>query len=146
LRLEHARMPILIDRLGDGLIAPDAELESKRDALALALTEAEQSALFKFELDADAELRAILEFKAREIERPNTPPTLAQWLDKLPNEFGRVALVFHFIECHAAEAGAPTPGATPHDAIAQGALFCHRCHRKCVFRAKRVQKEKELRI
>src|SRR5262249_9632175 len=31
-------------------------------------------------------------------DRPDIPTSLREWCDKLPNEFGRVCLAFHFIE------------------------------------------------
>jgi hypothetical protein len=105
-------MPILIDRRGNGVdVAPEAGLEDRRDALALALADSERRVLFKFEPEAAGELSAVQDFVACEIERPSTPPMLAQWLEKLPNEFGRVALVFHFIEWQTSQLGQP-PGAT----------------------------------
>jgi hypothetical protein len=112
-------MPILIDRRGNGLdVAPEAGLEGKRDALALALTKGEQRGLFKFEPEAAEELSEVQDFVAREIKRPNTPPMLAQWLEKLPNEFGRVALVFHFIEWHTSQIG-QAPGATISELVSK---------------------------
>jgi hypothetical protein len=49
-------------------------------------------------------------FKMGEIARRNASPALCQWLDKLPNEFGRFALVCHFIEWHSEDLlGGPPP-------------------------------------
>jgi hypothetical protein len=107
-------MLIFIDRRGRGVDeAPDPELEATRDKLAVLLAESERSGLFKFEPDANAELLEIEDFKDREINRPNAPPALRQWLDKMPNEFGRLALVFHFIEHHASQVGKPDYEPTP---------------------------------
>src|SRR5262249_20753698 len=92
-------MVIRIDRRGAGVdAARDRELEAALNTLALSLTEGEQGALFKFAPEAAVELDAVEEFKTREINRPNTSPAFRQWLDKLPNDYGRVALVFHIIE------------------------------------------------
>jgi Protein of unknown function (DUF3987) len=95
-------MPILIERQGAGVDDyPDEEAERQLHALALAIADrSEQTAIFKFAPVADAELRALEAFKMHEIERPNVGPGMRQWLDKLPNEFGRIALVFHQIEWH----------------------------------------------
>jgi Protein of unknown function (DUF3987) len=106
-------MPILLDRRGRGVDeAPDAGLEEDGARLAVSLAEAERDQLFKFAPDAAAELKALEDFKDREIDRPNTSSAFQQWLDKLPNEFGRVALVFHFVEHHTPRSGKaeePTP-------------------------------------
>jgi hypothetical protein len=63
------------------------------------LVELPDLARFRFSPEADTELREIEAFKEREIARPNASNFIRQWLDKLPNEFGRVALAFHQIEC-----------------------------------------------
>jgi hypothetical protein len=101
--------PILIDRRGSGVDDyPDEQAEEQLHSLAIAIADrSEKTKLFKFEPAADAELHALEAFKTQEIERPNTAPAMRQWLDKLPNEFGRVALVFHQIEWHASQMGQP---------------------------------------
>ncbi len=101
--------PILIDRRGSGVDDyPDEEAETQLRELAVAIADrSEKTKLFKFEPAADAELHALEAFKTREIGRPNTAPALRQWLDKLPSEFGRVALAFHQIEWHASHIGQP---------------------------------------
>jgi hypothetical protein len=92
-------MPILIDQRGRGVDeAPDQGLKAEAEELALALARSEPNRLFKFSPEADAERLAIEDFAAWESERPSLPPAMRQWLNKLPNEFGRIALVFHFIE------------------------------------------------
>jgi Protein of unknown function (DUF3987) len=102
-------MPVLIDQRGPGVDeAPDQGLKAEAEALGLALARSEPNRLFKFAPEADAERLAIEDFSARESERPNVPPAMKQWLCKLPNEFGRLALVFHAIECHHAHLGEPS--------------------------------------
>jgi Protein of unknown function (DUF3987) len=64
-------MPILLDRRGRGVDeAPDAGLEEDAARLAVSLAEAERDHLFKFAPDAAAELKALEDFKDREIDRP----------------------------------------------------------------------------
>ena len=56
------------------------------------------AAHYRLSPEADAELHAILRFKNNGIDRGDADPIACQWLEKLPNEFARTALVFHFIE------------------------------------------------
>jgi hypothetical protein len=53
---------------------------------------------FRFAADADAELQRVLAFKNQQLARADAPDKLKEWLGKVPNEFGRLALAFHFIE------------------------------------------------
>jgi hypothetical protein len=107
--------PIIIQREGDGLDIPPDIATAERLALAAAgIVEAENSVLFRLSPEADAELHAVEAFKAREIARPDSPSMLRQWLDKMPNEFGRLSLIFHFVEWYASDmcadiGGAPGP-------------------------------------
>jgi hypothetical protein len=95
--------PIVIHRSGNGAdIAPDIEANGRLAKTANAIADAANGMLFRFSPEADAELHAIEAFKAKEIARPDVSSTLRQWLDKMPNEFGRVSLVFHFIEHYGA--------------------------------------------
>jgi len=98
--------PIIIHRSGNGAdIAPDTVTGERLANAANAIADAANGTLFRFSPEADAELHAVEAFKAKEIARPDASPTLRQWLDKMPNEFGRLSLVFHFIE-HYGAAGA----------------------------------------
>jgi hypothetical protein len=54
--------------------------------------------VFKFAPDADEELRIVERFAETEGERPDVSDHMREWLGKLPGEFGRIALAFHFIE------------------------------------------------
>ena len=104
--------PIVIHRSGNGAdIAPDVETADRHTNAANAIADAANGALFRFSREADAELHNIEAFKAKEIARPDASPTLRQWLDKMPNEFGRLSLVFHFIEHYGAtgDGGATLP-------------------------------------
>jgi hypothetical protein len=95
--------PIVLHRRDSGAdIDPDKALDERVSTAANAIAEAANNTLFRFSPEADAELHAIEAFKAREIARPDASPTLCQWLDKMPNEFGRLSLVFHFIEHYGA--------------------------------------------
>jgi hypothetical protein len=99
--------PINIHRSGNGAdIAPDTVTGERLANAAAAIADADNGTLFRFSPEADAELHAVEAFKAKEIARPDASPTLRQWLDKMPNEFGRLSLVFHFIEHY----GAPGAG------------------------------------
>ncbi|WP_197090885.1 bifunctional DNA primase/polymerase [Bradyrhizobium sp. LTSP849] len=100
-------MPIIIHRSGNGAdIAPDTVTGERLANAANAIADAANGALFRFSPEADAELHAVEAFKAKEIARPDASPTLRQWLDKMPNEFGRLSLVFHFIEHYGSSGGA----------------------------------------
>ena len=99
--------PIIIHRSGNGAdIAPDIATGERLANAANAIADAANGALFRFSPEADAELHAVEAFKAKEIARPDASSTLRQWLDKMPNEFGRLSLVFHFIEHYGASGGA----------------------------------------
>ena len=99
--------PINVHRSGNGAdIAPDLATGERLLSAANAIAEAANGTLFRFSPEADAELHAIEAFKAREIARPDASPTLCQWLDKMPNEFGRLSLVFHFVEHYGASGAA----------------------------------------
>jgi hypothetical protein len=98
--------PIVIHRSGNGAdIAPDTATGERLATAANSIADAANGRLFRYSPEADAELHAVEAFKAKEIARPDASPTLRQWLDKMPNEFGRLSLVFHFIEHHG-DAGA----------------------------------------
>jgi Protein of unknown function (DUF3987) len=111
--------PIVIRRSGNGAdIAPDTETGERLANAANAIADAANGTLFRFSPEADAELHAVEAFKAKEIARPDASPTLRQWLDKMPNEFGRLSLVFHFIEHYGASGAAVDT--LPGDVIGRG--------------------------
>jgi hypothetical protein len=100
--------PIFIERLGPGEdFDADTELNEIVEQVAAGIVESTNSAVFKFAPEADVERSEIEVFKDAELARTDATPFLRQWLDKLPNEFGRASLVFHFIESHAAGSAPP---------------------------------------
>jgi hypothetical protein len=76
----------------------DLLLNEKAKNLALVLAGTSNDKTYRLNVDARGELDAIHAFKNREISRLDNPPHLSEWVDKQPNEFGRLALIFHFIE------------------------------------------------
>jgi hypothetical protein len=112
--------PIVIQRDGNGLdIPPDAPTVDQLALAAAGIAESENNILFRFSPEADAELHAIEAFKAKEIARPDSSSMLRQWLDKMPNEFGRLSLIFHFIEWYGSDLFADIGGA-PATVISRG--------------------------
>jgi hypothetical protein len=110
-------LPIFLKRIDDGVDEPpDTDLDEAVARLAVDLSNA-GVASFRFEAAADPELQAVLTFKNREQNRPDCPSRLKEWLGKMPNEFGRLALIFHFLEWHTspfyALAGGPPPQLIP---------------------------------
>jgi hypothetical protein len=104
--------PVIIQRDSNGLdIPPDAATVERLALAAAGIAESENNVLFRFSPEADTELHAIEAFKAKEIARPDSSPMLRQWLDKMPNEFGRLSLIFHFIEWYASDLAADIGGA-----------------------------------
>ena len=107
-------LPIILKRLGAGEdVAPNKAYAESLERIAGVLVNSEQSGRFKFTPEGDCELRKIQDFQQTEIKRPGASPALRQWLDKTPNEFGRLALVFHFIEWHASPGAALVGGNPP---------------------------------
>ena len=70
----------------------------------------------KLEPAADVEFRALQRFAAEQRDRPDIPTSLREWCDKLPNEFGRVCLAFHFIEWYSQGLNQPL-GAPPDQLV-----------------------------
>lgn len=106
--------PIIIQRSGNGLdIPPDVATAGRLALAAAGIAESENDLLFKFSPEADAELHLIEAFKAKEIARPDASSMLRQWLDKMPNEFGRLSLIFHFVEWYASDLAGDIGGAPP---------------------------------
>jgi Protein of unknown function (DUF3987) len=92
-------LPIQVRALSEGDdVAPDMALAEALNRLALNLADSPQSEVYKFEPAADVEFHALQRFAAEQRDRPDIPTSLREWCDKLPNEFGRVCLAFHFIE------------------------------------------------
>ena len=96
--------PVFIDRKSDGEdIDPNEALDQTILQVARSIA-ASSAGRYRLSPEADAELRAILRFKNDGIDRGDADPIACQWLEKLPNEFARTALVFHFIEWFSNEA------------------------------------------
>jgi hypothetical protein len=90
---------------------PDKELDAAIFGVAETLAAMPSRGLYRFAPEAAGELKAIEAFKAKECERLNGP--ICQWLDKLPNEFGRWSLAFHMVEWCASPVGRMVGGAAP---------------------------------
>jgi Protein of unknown function (DUF3987)/Bifunctional DNA primase/polymerase, N-terminal len=100
-------LPIMIRVEGRGLDElPDADADTKAAALAMAITQAEQEGLFKFAPEAASNLEVVQDFTEREVKRADISQAMASWLGKLPAEYGRLALAFHFIESCTSQLGA----------------------------------------
>jgi hypothetical protein len=92
-------LPIFLRRIGEGEdVMPDERLAAELDRVAMAMVESEDQRRFRFGAQADAELRAHQAFVADRLARPDALPAFRQWLEKSVNEFGRLSLVFHFLE------------------------------------------------
>ena len=98
-------------------LRPTSRTVERLAIAANAIADAANGALFRFSPEADAELHAVEAFKAKEIARPDASSMLRQWLDKMPNEFGRLSLVFHFIE-HYGASGAASDALRPPSSVA----------------------------
>jgi hypothetical protein len=87
-----------LKRVGRGEdIQPDEALDAVMADIGPRIGKASPQ-VFKFAPDADEELRMVERFAETESERPDVADHMREWLGKLPGEFGRVALAFHFIE------------------------------------------------
>jgi hypothetical protein len=105
---------VFLLRRGEGEdVAEDQALEACLEKIAIALVENTQTSQYKFAPEADQELRAQQAFVAKHRERPDLLPAFGQWLEKSVNEFGRFALIFHFLEHYSSPAwdvaGGPPP-------------------------------------
>ena len=110
-------LPIYLKQWGAGEDDyPDEELDKIIAKLAIVISKAEPSR-FKFTPEADLELRRIQHFGQRQRERFHGSK-FQEWLAKLPNEFGRLALAFHYIQWAASSAG--ERGARPPEMIPLG--------------------------
>jgi hypothetical protein len=113
--------------LGEGEdVAPDIALAEALNHLALNLADSPQSELYKFEPAADVEFLALQRFAVEQRDRPDTPTSLREWCDKLPNEFGRLCLLYHFIEWYTgdvSEMGLPPDELVSFDTAARARRF-----------------------
>jgi hypothetical protein len=58
-------------------------------------------------------LQLVEAFKDREIARQESSSALRAWLEKMPSEFARMALIFHCVEWYASESGVTSGGRPP---------------------------------
>jgi Protein of unknown function (DUF3987) len=119
-------LPVFLRRLGIGEdVAPAPEIADALDRLATALMACDETRKFRFNPEADQELRAQQEFVASKRAQPDLHPAFGQWLDKSINEFGRLALIFHFIDWFSA-AGSVTGDPPPEFVAVETARLARR--------------------
>jgi hypothetical protein len=100
-------LPVILQRTGEGEdVAPDQTIAETVRRIARSLVDSGPGKRFRFTIEGDGERRQLESFVKREMALPKASTSFAQWLEKLPNEFGRLALVFHFVECYARPAAA----------------------------------------
>ena len=117
-------LPITVKKLGRGEdVEANKAYAATLDQIAEALVDSEREGVFKFSPEGDRELSALYDFQEPEMKRPGASPAFRQWLEKMPNEFGRLALVFHFIEWHAS-AEAAAAGSSSPPSLVSGATAC----------------------
>ena len=97
-------LPVIIKKLSDDAdpdVTPDQEIAGTMREVARGLVDSGPGRRFRFTIEGDRERRQLESFVKREMALPKASASFAQWLEKLPNEFGRIALVFHFVEWYA---------------------------------------------
>jgi Protein of unknown function (DUF3987) len=123
-------LPIIIKKLPDDAdpdVAPDQEVADTVRRVARSLVDSGPGKRFRFTLGGDGERRQLEAFVKREMALPKASASFAQWLEKLPNEFGRIALVFHFIEWYARPvASSPTDAEPPEQVSGETARRARR--------------------
>lgn len=91
--------PVFVKKIGRGEdIPPNTIVDNEIAAAASWIAEAPLSGRYKLSAAAIKERETLEEFFADALQDPEIPTAARQWIDKVPNEFGRFALVFHFIE------------------------------------------------
>jgi hypothetical protein len=111
--------PIIVKKIGNGEdVMPDRAYADALEQIAAALVNAERSGLFKFSSEADCELHRMYAFQGAALAQPGVTSTLQQWIDKTAGEFGRLSLVFHFIEWFASPAGLAGDNLPPRVSLA----------------------------
>jgi Protein of unknown function (DUF3987) len=111
-------LPIVIKRPDAGEdVAPDQGIADTVRRVARNLVDSGLGRRFRFTIEGDGELRQLESFVKRETLLPKASASFGQWLDKLPNEFGRIALVFHFVEWYARPAAASPVEAGPPEEV-----------------------------
>jgi hypothetical protein len=113
-------LPVIIKKLPDDAdpdVAPDQDIADTVRRVARSLVDSEPGKRFRFSIEGDGERRQLESFVKREMALPKASTSFAQWLEKLPNEFGRIALVFHFVEWYARPAAASPVEAGPPEEV-----------------------------
>jgi hypothetical protein len=119
--------PVFLRRTGIGVdVAPDKTIEAALAQMAIDLVGANEPTTYRFAPEANDELLAYQAFVARETERPDGLPAFRQWLEKSVNEFGRLSLVFHFLEWYSWELYALIGGLPPELVSAETARRARR--------------------
>jgi hypothetical protein len=119
-------LPVIIARTEDGEdVAPDQDIAETVLRIARLLVDSGPGQRFRFTIEGDEERRRLEAFVKRERALPKSSTSFAQWLGKLPDEFGRIALVFHFVEWYARHA-ASSPVGPPEEVSGETARRARR--------------------
>jgi hypothetical protein len=113
-------LPVIIKKLPDDAdpdVAPDQDIADTVRRVARSLVDSGPGRRFRFTIEGDGERRQLESFVRREMALPKASTSFAQWLEKLPNEFGRLALAFHFVEWYARPAEASPVEAGPPEEV-----------------------------
>jgi len=82
---------------------PDSALDAALARLVQSLADGATDTKYKFDAEADVELKHIEDFKEREIARCEEADAFRDFINKMPGAFARTALVFHFIDWYSDE-------------------------------------------
>jgi hypothetical protein len=111
-------LPMILKRTGCGEdMAPDQEIADTVRRIARSLVDSGPGKRFRFTIEGDLEWHQLESFVSSEMAMPKASTSFTQWLEKLPNEFGRIALVFHFIEWYARSAASSPANAGPPELV-----------------------------
>jgi hypothetical protein len=96
--------PVWLKRTGEDEAdeLPDEELDRAVLTLAKEISSAPANKRYRFASEAGAELKDVQRLKDKELARTETGP-YAEFIDKLPGAFARLALVFHFLDWYSGE-------------------------------------------
>jgi hypothetical protein len=106
--------PVFLRRIGVGAdVAANQDVADELKRIAAVLIDADDAATYRFSPEANTERIAYEAFVREQMDLSGAPPAFRQWLEKTINEFGRLALVFHFLEWHSSEEGRLFGGPPP---------------------------------
>jgi Protein of unknown function (DUF3987) len=106
--------PVFLRRIGVGAdVAANQEVADDLKRIAAVLIDANETTQYRFSPEANEERVAYETFVRDQMDLPGALPAFRQWLEKTINEFGRLALVFHFLEWHSSDDGSLVGGAPP---------------------------------